>query len=74
MKLRKRVPRRLPRRAPERLVITITEAGELIGCKKSKAYELAESGELPTIMVGRERRVLVDALRAKLARKAEEEA
>jgi excisionase family DNA binding protein len=34
------------------------DAARIIGCGKSKIYELAKSGEIPTIRIGRLRRAL----------------
>jgi excisionase family DNA binding protein len=41
----------------DRLVVTVAEAGRLLGISRAFAYELAARGELPTIHLGR--RVLV---------------
>ena len=41
----------------ERLVYTVEEAGEILGIGRSKAYEAANSGEIPVIRIGR--RILV---------------
>ena len=41
----------------DRLVVTVAEAGRLLGVSRAFAYELAARGELPTIHLGR--RVLV---------------
>jgi excisionase family DNA binding protein len=41
----------------DRLVVTVAEAGELLGVSRAFAYELAARGELKTIRLGR--RVLV---------------
>jgi excisionase family DNA binding protein len=37
----------------ERLVYTVTEAGELLGISRAFAYELVARGELPVIRLGR---------------------
>jgi excisionase family DNA binding protein len=37
----------------ERLVVSVTEAGQLLGVSRAFAYELAARGELPTIRLGR---------------------
>ncbi len=39
--------------AGERLVLTVTEAGELLGISRAFAYELVARGELPVIRLGR---------------------
>jgi excisionase family DNA binding protein len=41
----------------DRLVVSVAEAGRLLGVSRAFAYELAARGELPTIHLGR--RVLV---------------
>lgn len=40
-----------------RLTLSIAEAAELVGISRTTAYELAHSGELPTVRLGR--RILV---------------
>jgi excisionase family DNA binding protein len=37
----------------ERLVFTVSEAGELLGISRAFAYELVGRGELPVIRLGR---------------------
>jgi excisionase family DNA binding protein len=37
----------------DRLVLTVGEAGELLGISRSFAYELVARGELPAIRLGR---------------------
>jgi len=37
----------------ERLVVTVAEAGELLGISRAFAYELVARGELPVIRLGR---------------------
>ncbi len=41
----------------ERLTLTVTEAGQLLGISRNSAYEAARRGEIPTIRVGRRIRV-----------------
>lgn len=43
-------------------LIRVSEAAEILSLGRSKAYEMAASGELPTIKVGRSIRVPVEAL------------
>jgi len=50
----------------ERMAYRISEVAELIGVSKSKAYEMASRGELPTIRLGGSLRVNASALRALL--------
>jgi excisionase family DNA binding protein len=39
--------------SPGRLVLTVTEAAELLGISRAFAYELVARGELPSIHLGR---------------------
>jgi excisionase family DNA binding protein len=39
--------------ASDRLVLTVAEAGELLGISRAFAYELAARGDLPVIRLGR---------------------
>lgn len=48
----------------DRLVLTVTEAGELLGISRAFAYELVSRGELPVIRLGRRRLVPRRALLA----------
>ena len=48
----------------DRLVFTVTEAGELLGISRAFAYELVARGELPVIKLGRRRLVPKIALLA----------
>ena len=48
----------------ERLVLTVSEAAELLGISRAFAYELVARGELPVIRLGRRRLVPRRALLA----------
>jgi excisionase family DNA binding protein len=50
-----------------RLVITIEEAGVLLGLSRNTAYAAAARGELPIVNYGRRKVVPVEALRRQLA-------
>jgi excisionase family DNA binding protein len=54
----------LPLVSEERLVYTVSEAGELLGISRAFAYELVARGELPVIKLGRRRLVPKVALLA----------
>lgn len=41
--------------APDPLVYSVTEAARALGIGRSLAFELAKSGELPTVRLGRRR-------------------
>lgn len=46
----------------DRLLVTIPEAGEILGRKKTVAYEMAARGELETVILGSRRMVPVASL------------
>src|SRR5208282_4582074 len=48
----------------DRLVLTVPEAGDLLGISRAFAYELVARGELPVIRLGRRRLVPKRALMA----------
>jgi len=48
----------------ERIFYRVSEISELIGCSKSKAYELVHSGAIPSILIGSLLRVPRSALEA----------
>jgi excisionase family DNA binding protein len=56
---KKKIPELEPLR---RRVLSIKEAGVVLGISKASAYEFAASGALPTIKLGRRRLVPVAAL------------
>lgn len=51
----------------EPLVYTVSEAGQLLGICRNKAYEGAANGEIPTIRIGRRLLVPKVALKRMLA-------
>jgi excisionase family DNA binding protein len=53
----------------KRLVYNMHEAGELLGIGRSKAYEAAKCGEIPTIRIGRRLLVPKAALHRMLEQK-----
>jgi excisionase family DNA binding protein len=57
-----------PRAMPDRVLLTVEEAAQRIGIGKTKAYELVKSGALKSVLIGRLRRVHVDAINAYAAR------
>lgn len=50
----------------QRATLTIAEAGELLGVSRAHAFNLARSGELPTLKLGRRRVVSAPRLLAML--------
>jgi excisionase family DNA binding protein len=58
----------------DRLLLKPIEFADAIGVSRSRAYELIQRGEVPSIRVGSSVRVPVDALRAWIQRQVEENA
>jgi excisionase family DNA binding protein len=54
-------------RHQRKILLTITEAAFLLGMGRSFVYELVKSGELPSIKLGRARRIPASALEAFIA-------
>ncbi len=50
--------------ATEKLLLSVEEAADALGLRRSKTYELLLRGELASVKVGRARRIHVDDLRA----------
>lgn len=50
-------------------LITIPVAAARLGLSRSKLYELIADGELPTVRIGRARRIAVDDLRLFIAQR-----
>jgi excisionase family DNA binding protein len=42
---------------PAKLLLTITEASQVLAISRSKLYDLLNSGHLPSVHIGRSRRV-----------------
>lgn len=60
--------------ASERLVLTVKQAGEMLGLASSSVYKMVDSGELPVIQVSGEWRVRpADLFKAIDQRKTAEE-
>lgn len=57
----------------QRATLTIAEAGELLGVSRAHAFNLARSGELPTLKLGRRRVVSAPRLLAMLDASSEME-
>ena len=47
----------------DKLLLKISEAGEMIGVGRSRMYEMVYTGEIPSIRIGKSIRIPVDALR-----------
>ena len=50
-------------------LLTIPVAAARLGLSRSKLYELIADGELPTVRIGRARRIAVDDLRSFIAQR-----
>lgn len=48
----------------EKLLLRPHECAEVLGLCRSKVYELIASGTIPSITIGKSRRIPLDALRA----------
>ena len=47
-----------------KLLITVSEAGRVLAISRSKVYELMEAGYIPSVCIGRSRRIRVRDLEA----------
>jgi excisionase family DNA binding protein len=54
--------------ARSRVLLTVEEAAEQLGIGKTTAYALVRSGELESVLIGRLRRIHVDAVTAYASR------
>jgi len=54
--------------AVERLLITVAEAGRMLGVGRTTAYELVRAGELDVVHIGRAARVPVESVHAYVER------
>ena len=52
----------------DKMLLTPTDCAQLLSLGRSKVYELLASGQLPSVQVGRARRVPAAALEAFIAR------
>lgn len=50
------------RQMPTRVLLAVEEAAERLGIGKTKAYTLVKSGDLESVLIGRLRRIHVDAI------------
>lgn len=64
-------PRRRP--MPERTLLTVEEAAERLRIGRTRMFALVKSGEVESILIGRLRRVPVDAIDAYARRLAAEQ-
>lgn len=65
---RRESPQPTPRPMPERVLLTVEEAAERLHIGKTKTYALVKAGEIESVLIGRLRRIHVDAINAYAAR------
>jgi excisionase family DNA binding protein len=58
---------------PEKLLLTPEEAFQVLSVGRAKGFQMISSGELPSIKVGRLRRVPIDQLRAWVEKRTQEQ-
>lgn len=46
----------------QKLLLSIPEAGRMLGISRSKCYDLLRSGHLPSVYIGRSRRIRIKDL------------
>ncbi len=51
-------------RVPPQLLVKVEEAARLCRISRSRMYELMATGEVPSLSIGRSRRIPLDGLRA----------
>lgn len=58
----------VPQPMPVRVLLTVEEAAERLHIGKTKTYTLVKSGEIESVLIGRLRRIHIDAIDAYTAR------
>lgn len=53
---------------PARVLLTVEEAAELLHIGKTKTYALVKNGEIESVLIGRLRRIHIDAIETYAAR------
>jgi excisionase family DNA binding protein len=59
---------------PARVLLTVEEAAERLHIGKTKTYALAKAGEIESVLIGRLRRIHIDAVNAYAARLTRQQA
>lgn len=62
------------RPTPARVLLTVEEAAEQLHIGKTKTYALVKTGELESVLIGRLRRIHIDAIRVYAARLVSQQA
>lgn len=57
----------------KRLLVTVAEAAVILGCSRGHIYTRVMRGDIPSLTIGRARRIPVSALEEWIARQVEEE-
>lgn len=65
---RHETPQPGPRPMPARVLLTVEETAERLHIGKTKTYALVKAGEIESVLIGRLRRIHVDAVEAYAAR------
>ncbi|MBW4030116.1 MAG: helix-turn-helix domain-containing protein [Acidobacteria bacterium] len=50
-----------------KLLVTVSEAGRVLAISRSKVYELMDAGDIPSVCIGRSRRIRVSDLESFVA-------
>jgi len=64
----------LPKALPARVLLTVEEAAERLHIGKTKTYALIKAGEIESVLIGRLRRIHIDAVNAYAARLTRQQA
>jgi excisionase family DNA binding protein len=64
----------VPQPMPARVLLTVEEAAERLHIGKTKTYDLVKSGEIESVLIGRLRRIHIDAINSYTARLASQQA
>jgi excisionase family DNA binding protein len=58
---------------PARVLLTVEDAAELLHIGKTKTYALVKSGEIESVLIGRLRRIHIDAINSYAVRLANQQ-
>jgi excisionase family DNA binding protein len=64
----------VPQPIPIRVLLTVEEAAERLHIGKTKTYALVKAGEIESVLIGRLRRIHIDAIDSYAARLASQQA
>jgi excisionase family DNA binding protein len=64
----------VPQPIPLRVLITVEEAAERLHIGKTKTYALVKAGEIESVLIGRLRRIHIDAINSYAARLTSQQA